>query len=69
MNLEDYAKLIEGKTCRWHKNPVALPRKVEMYPHANGWEVDGYDEKQWLYVTCDDCDYQWSLWKLGVDRP
>lgn len=66
MKLEDYKKLIKAKTCRWCK--ASLENKpIEHYPHISGWEVEGFDKLQWLYITCD-CGYQWALWKLGVPR-
>lgn len=66
MNLEDYAKLIKGKTCRWCK--VELPTDIQFYTHNGGWKVEGHRCRLWLYVTCPGCEYQWSLGKLGVSR-
>ena len=67
MRLEDYEKLVEGKKCRWCG--AELPAKVEHYPHGDGWEVEGFQQKQWLYVVCPRCGYSWALWKLGISRP
>lgn len=42
--------------------------KIEHYTHNGGWIVEGFQDKQWLYVTCPKCGYQWALWKLGIPR-
>lgn len=67
MKLEDYEKLVEGKTCRWCG--TELPQKVEYYAHPDGWKVEGFPTLLWLYVKCPNCKYDWSLWKLGLSRP
>jgi len=70
-SLEDYEKMIKGKDCRWcskRGKKVLLPSKIKFYDHSGGWEVDGFEEKQWLYVECPKCGYEWSLQKLGVPR-
>lgn len=63
-NLQDYAKQIEGKTCKWDKTP--LEPVVEYWEHAGGYNVEGFEEKQWLYTECPKCEYQWALHKLGI---
>jgi len=67
MKLEDYQRLLEGKHCKWCGTPL-WNQRIEYYPHSDGWEVEGFLEKQWLYVTCPKCGYQWALWKLGIPR-
>jgi len=66
MTREDYAKMVEGVTCRWCG--YALPTEIQNYNHGGGWELEGYTRRQWLYVECRRCDYQWSLAKLGIPR-
>lgn len=51
-----------------HCGTALFPAKLEHYTHAFGWPLHGFDEKQWLYVVCPKCKYQWALWKLGVPR-
>jgi hypothetical protein len=41
---------------------------IENYDHNGGWNVEGFQRKQWLYKTCRKCGYQWALWKLGIPR-
>ena len=65
--LEEYAELVVGKACRSCSKPMHNV-EVESYPHQGGWPVDGRLARQWLYVPCPNCDYQNSLWKLGVPR-
>jgi len=46
---------------------VSLAKEsVEHYPHNGGWNVEGFDKKQWLYITCPGCGYQWALHKLNI---
>jgi hypothetical protein len=75
--LDFYQNLIKGATCKWCASRSAgRPAKevslehltIEHYEHDGGWPVKGYQQRRWLYVTCPKCDYQWSLWKLGVPR-
>jgi len=34
------------------------------YPkHPSGY-ADKDGEKWWIYVNCDKCNYDWSLWKI-----
>ena len=64
--LEEYRAMCKRDTCKWCG--ALLPYPVEHYPHAGGWLVQGMDELQWLYLHCDRCGYDHSLWKLGVPR-
>jgi hypothetical protein len=66
-SLEDYRKQIKDDKCSC--GYVGLSKlRIEHYDHDGGWPVEGFKEKQWLYVTCPKCGYQWALWKLGVPR-
>jgi hypothetical protein len=66
-SLEDYRKQITRDECGCgRKGLKSLP--IEHYNHDGGWPIEGFKEKQWLYVTCPKCGYQWALWKLGVPR-
>lgn len=67
--LEDYRKQITRNECADRCNFKGLKSlPIEHYDHDGGWPVEGFKEKQWLYVTCPKCGYQWALWKLGVLR-
>jgi len=66
LTLKEYAALVKRKKCRWCKR--RLSSRVEHYDHAGGWEVHEYPQKQWLYVVCTGCGYQWNLSKLGIPR-
>ena len=67
--LEEIRKLIKIKTCRWCDDKVSLiDSPIEHYDHSGGWNVKGFPVKQWLYIVCPKCGYQWALWKLGVSR-
>lgn len=41
---------------------------LDHYNHAEGWKVEGFDEKQWLFIKCLKCHISWSLDKLGVPQ-
>ena len=58
-----YQEEIKGKKCRWCGKDLG-DELLEFYDHDGGFEVEGFDRKQWLYVTCPECEYQWSLSKL-----
>lgn len=73
--LEWYRGLIKRKDCdcnHWKRSKKPMPDlstlPIEHYDHDGGWPVLGFKERQWLYVTCPRCGYQWALWKLGVSR-
>ena len=65
--LAEYSQKITETKCRGCDTPLPI-NHIKSYPHSDGWQVDGFREKQWLYVHCNKCDYDWSLWKLGVPR-
>lgn len=44
-----------------------LGSAVESYGHDGGIEVVGFREKQWVYVHCVKCHYDWALWKILGD--
>jgi len=64
--LTEYAALVSGKCCRWCG--AQLKGQVQHYDHSGGWEVSGFQQRQWLYTTCPRCQYQWNLGKLGIPR-
>lgn len=47
-----------------YKNLHNLP--IHGYTHEGGWKIR--DGTYWLYVNCPNCEYGWSIWKLGVPR-
>lgn len=68
MKLNDYGSLVQGKVCRFC-NTVLNHGSVEYYDHEGGFIVEGFKERQWLFITCSGCGHQWSLVHLGVARP
>lgn len=66
-SLTDYRRQIKRIKCSCGFEGLdVLP--IEHYPHSGGWPLEQFAEKEWLYVTCPKCKYQWALWKLGVPR-
>ena len=66
--LNDYRRQIKETTCLWcgYKDLDQLP--IEYYPHEDGWWLETLQKKQWLFIHCPKCGYDWALWKLGVHR-
>jgi hypothetical protein len=62
--LREYELLVKDRPCVGCGSP--LPAHVDLYPHSGGWLVSGYSERQWLSVRCPNCEYDTSLWKLGI---
>lgn len=66
--LSYYEKQIEDKQCKRCKIPLGgLP--IQHYDHEGGYDVHTFYRKQWLYVVCPMCEYQWALHKLGAKAP
>ena len=66
LTLEEYSKLVEGIECIGCGRPLKAPIQLDHYDHRGGWVVDGFSERQWLYVVCPSCYYQNALRKLGI---
>jgi len=66
MKYSEYRELAKGKKCPACN--ITLPDIVYVYNHFDGWEVEEFASKQWLYKTCVNCHAEWALWKLGVPR-
>jgi hypothetical protein len=65
--LEDYRRLVKVEKCRWCGTNFA-GLDVRAYDHDGGWRVAGKSQRQWLYIHCRGCGYDWNLSKLGVPR-
>lgn len=37
---------------------------IRAYKHSGGIEVKGFKQKQWVYMRCSGCGYDWALHKL-----
>lgn len=67
MTIEQYQTSFDRITkCRFCGNSFKDHKiKGLDYDHSNGYKVDGFINKKWLYITCSKCGYDWSLKKLG----
>lgn len=65
---EEIKQQIRPKKC-WCGYTELHKQPVNGYPHEGGYDIEGEDERLWLYITCPKCDYDWALWKLGVVHP
>jgi hypothetical protein len=41
------------------------PTLIGMYPHSEGIAMKGMG-RQWVYIRCPRCGYDWALWKLRM---
>jgi hypothetical protein len=43
---------------------------IRHYEHPDGWQVAGYEKRQWLYFLCprQTCQYQTSFDKLRIPK-
>jgi hypothetical protein len=56
--------LSKGINCSFCQTKLS-DKKISMYPHDGGIYVTKYGNiKQWVYVTCSKCEYQWSWIKI-----
>lgn len=69
MKLIDLLEHIKKKTCKWCEYEGLDLEEPQMYAHPGGYELDGEDNRQWVYIECPHCGYAWALWKLGVPHP
>lgn len=63
---EQWKELITHTKCEWCGYEGLDKEPVQAYPHYGGWKIQEEFRKQWLFIVCPDCDYEWALWKLGV---
>lgn len=61
-----YKKLISDPHC--HCGYDLLTESILAYPHSEGWQIEESKELHWLFIHCPKCDYDMSLWKIGVPR-
>ena len=69
MTIEEWERtaLDQGAICK--SCGQVLPAGVlEHYDHEDGWRVEGFAERQWIYLVCPACQYQTSFAKLGIEK-
>ena len=66
-HMNEYKKEMKVTECDCGNKDLDQQR-INAYPHEDGWEVKGLKGKQWLFIVCPECKYEWSLSKLGVAR-
>jgi hypothetical protein len=57
------AILDKGINCQFCKHKLSS-KDVDMYEHEGGIMTPYHSLKQWVYVTCPKCEYQWSHVKI-----
>ena len=69
-SLQKYVELTRNAVCWDCGRPLnATLTSIKVKEHSDGWEVEGFPQKQWLYYECSHCLYQTSFFKLGIKRP
>ena len=66
--LEEYLELTKESSCVICGEPL-MPDLFRASKHVGGWEVAGYEHKQWLYYECGHCGHLTNLVTLNVSRP
>lgn len=71
LELEKYLPFYDQlkiKKCKSCNQLFSTNSKIFHYEHSSGWIVPGIEKKQWLYIKCENCGEEISLWKLGVGK-
>ena len=60
--LDQYEHEIASHKCSWCGGALTM----RYHPHSGGVLVthQGRTTRQWVYAQCQQCEYQWALWKL-----
>ena len=65
LSLEKLAALIDEKRPTCICDAVLHGSDIGHYgPHEGGYDVNGFNEKRWVYVTCARCGYDMALPKI-----
>lgn len=64
INLESLARLIDEKKPTCICGEALEGSGIEHYPHDGGVLVEGYADKQWVYIHCSECGYDMALHKI-----
>ena len=68
-SLEQYQNLIVGNVCSGCFKSVTGLTLQYCNNQQNGWDIEGFSTRQWLYVDCPSCCYQTSLKEMGYLAP
>jgi hypothetical protein len=60
-----YARLVKDWQCNGCEHYLQ-DEPILHYGHDAGFPVEGFQQKQWLFITCSVCGYQNTLLALGV---
>jgi 3',5'-cyclic AMP phosphodiesterase CpdA len=64
--LDQYEAEVASNSCAWCKGALTMRH----HPHPGGVLVvhHGRTTRQWIYGQCQQCEYQWALWKLRREQ-
>lgn len=69
VSIFQYRSRLSKSSCRWCGGTDLSKCAILSYDHPNGYAIAEIpDTRQWLYVECPKCEYQWSLQKLGIEE-
>lgn len=67
-SLREIGQVIDESNLHCHFCEAPLDGDaVCRYDHDGGIMVKDFPVKQWVYVHCRKCGYDWALWKLRGD--
>lgn len=67
--IKDYANMITKDECHCGAELPVHHSAIHLEDNLFGWEVEGYEERQRIFIVCPQCAFQWSIGKLmGVPR-
>jgi hypothetical protein len=66
-SVDKYLRQVDSFMCHFCGASMT-GQPVRGYDHDAGWTVEGFPEKQWLYIVCPKCQHQWGFNHLGVTR-
>jgi hypothetical protein len=67
LTLEEYQGMVRYLRCGGSSRCMG-GLELKRYNHVEGWKVEGFSEKQWLYTKCFHCGSEVSLRHWGIER-
>lgn len=67
LSLDEF-RVMMGIRCNRGSCRGFLNSSLGHYEHSDGWIVEGFKERQWLYTICGSCGDETSLQHYGVHK-
>lgn len=66
VDINGLIRLIDRERPKCLCGAALLGRNIDYRkPHKDGVNVKGIIGRRWIYVHCDNCGYNMSLWKIS----